>query len=84
MKTVQRGNKQLRVADDRLEDMVKSGYVEVDGKTGRPVNPPAKEPSAAALKRENATLRKENEDLRARVDTLTARLKAQDTPDPKE
>lgn len=77
MKTVQRGNKQLRVADDRLEDMVKSGYVEVDERTGKPVNVPAKEADAAALKKENGALKKENKDLRAQVEALTAQVEAQ-------
>ncbi|MDE6589969.1 MAG: hypothetical protein K2K53_06435, partial [Oscillospiraceae bacterium] len=67
MKTVQKGNKQLRVTDDRLEDMLKSGYVEVDGKTGKPVNAPAKESDAAALRKENAALKKENKELKAQV-----------------
>lgn len=69
MKTVQRGNKQLRVADDRLEGMLKAGYVEVDEKTGRPVNTPAKEA-------DNAALKKENKELKAQVKELTARLEA--------
>lgn len=80
MKTVQRGNKQLRVADDRLEDMLKAGYVEVDEKTGKPVNVPTKEPAAAALKKENAALKKENKNLRAQVETLTAQIKSQTAP----
>ena len=37
MKLVQMGNKQLRVEDDRLEDMLRDGYVEVDMRTGKPV-----------------------------------------------
>ena len=76
MKTVQKGNKQLRVADDRLEDMLKAGYVEVDEKTGKPVNVPAKETDAAALKKENAALKKENKDLRAQVEGLAEQVKA--------
>lgn len=80
MKTVQRGNKQLRVADDRLEDMLKAGYVEVDEKTGKPVNAPIKEPAAAALKKENAALKRENKDLRAQVETLNAQIKSQTAP----
>ncbi len=80
MKTVQRGNKQLRVADDRLEDMLKSGYIEVDGKTGKPLVSPGREPDAASLKRdntalkkENAALKKANEELRAQVEAMTAK-----------
>jgi len=74
MKTVQRGNKQLRVADDRLEDMLKSGYVEVDGKTGKPLNPPGREPDATALKRENTALKKENAALKKANEELRAHL----------
>lgn len=71
MKTVQRGNKQLRVDDSRLEAMLQSGYVEVDAATGKPISPPVK-PDRAALKQENAALKQENEELRARVAELTA------------
>ena len=67
MKTVQRGNKQLRVADDRLEDMLKSGYVEVDEKTGELLSAPAEDP-VAALRKENAALKKENKALRAQIE----------------
>lgn len=38
MKLVQRENKQLRVEDDRLGDMLLAGYVEVDERTGKPVS----------------------------------------------
>ena len=37
MKLVQRANKQLRVPDDRLADMLAAGYVEINPKTGKPV-----------------------------------------------
>lgn len=77
VKTVQKANKQLRVTDDRLEDMQKAGYFEVDGKTGKRLGSPAKEESAAALKRENAALKKENDELKAKVKDLTDRLNAQ-------
>lgn len=73
MKSVQKGNKQLRVADDCLKDMLAAGYVEIDGKTGKPVTVPAAESGGtAALKKENAALKKENKALKARVDELTA------------
>ena len=39
MRLVQRGNKQLRVEDDRVEDMLRDGYVEVDSRTGKPIVP---------------------------------------------
>lgn len=94
MKTVQRGNKQLRVADDRLEDMLKAGYVEVDGKTGRILNAPAAaDPAAlkkenAALKAENAKLKKfsaelkaENKELRSQVEASSAQVEASSAQD---
>ncbi len=70
MKTVQKGNKQLRVADDRVEDMLKSGYVEVDGQTGRVLTAPAVT-DAAALKKENSALKKENKALKEKLAQLT-------------
>lgn len=39
MKTVMRGNKQLRISDDRLEGYKTLGYVEIDAETGAPINP---------------------------------------------
>lgn len=75
MKTVQKGNKQLRVADDRLKDMLSRGYVEIDDK-GKPV---AKEPKddVQALKRENAALKKANKELTEKVEALTKQLEKQ-------
>lgn len=70
MKTVQKDNRQLRVADDRLEDMLKSSYAEVDEKTGKLLRVPTKKDDAAALKKENAALKKENRELRAKLDAL--------------
>lgn len=71
MKTVQRGNKQLRVADDRLKDMLALGYAEIDEKTGKPITAPEAADGIAALKKENAALKKENKALKARVEELT-------------
>ena len=78
MKTVQRGNKQLRVADDRLKDMLAVGYIEIDEKTGKPITTPeaadgiaALKKENTALKKENAALKKENKALKARVEELT-------------
>ena len=68
MKLVQKENRQLRVADDRLETMRQSGYVEVDEKTGTPVAVPEAEDSAAALKKEIAALKKENKELKAKLE----------------
>lgn len=74
MKIVQRGNKQLRVADDRLDGMLKAGYVEINEKTGQPVTTPDKKDSVSALKKENTALKKENKALRAQVEELAAKL----------
>lgn len=76
MKTVQRGNKQLRVPDDRLDEMRKAGYVEVDSKTGQFLIPPPAPDSGAALKKENAVLKKENKELRMQVRELTEQVKS--------
>ncbi len=76
MKLVQRGNKQLRVADDRLEDMLKAGYIELDEKTGKPVKSPAAKTEADALRKENAALKKENKELTAQVEQLAAQVEA--------
>ncbi|MCI8990835.1 MAG: hypothetical protein HFF59_08485 [Lawsonibacter sp.] len=76
MKTVQRGNKQLRVADDRLEDMVRSGYMEVDSVTGQPLSPPAPADGGAALKKEATALRKENKALKEQVAELARQVEA--------
>ena len=70
MKLVQKGNRQLRVADNRLEEMRKSGYVEVDAKTGKPVAVPAADDGTAALKREVSALKRENKELKATVEAL--------------
>lgn len=75
MKLMQRGNKQLRVADDQLEAMLRAGYIELDPGTGRPVRPPA-ETEGNALKKEDAALKKENEELRTQVKELSSRLEA--------
>lgn len=76
MKTVQRANRQLRVADDRLTDMLAAGYAEIDEKTGKPIAVPTVESDdTAALKKENAALKKENKALKARVKALTEKAK---------
>lgn len=75
MKIVQRGNKQLRVEDDRLISMLADGYVEIDENTGVPVNVETSEEKAdKALKKENASLKKENKELKAQVADLVAKL----------
>ena len=71
MKLVQRGNRQLRVADDAVESMLDAGYMEVDGNTGKPLRPAAPKKDINALKKENDALRKENESLKARLEAQT-------------
>ena len=75
MKLVQRDNKQLRVADDQVENMRQFGYVEVDGKTGKPIKVPTAETEADRLKKENAALKRENKDLNAQVKELDTKMK---------
>lgn len=76
MKTVMRGNKQLSVADERLEEFEKLGYVEVDPETGIPVSVPDVEDKAeSALKKKNAELKKANEKLAKENEELTAKFK---------
>lgn len=53
MKLVQRGNRQLRVADECLEDMLRAGYVEVDDKTGKPVDTLSAMPDDSGSKRKS-------------------------------
>lgn len=62
MKLVQKGNRQLRIQDDQLENMLAAGYAEVDEKTGKLMK---KEPKDAlsALKKENDALKKANQEL---------------------
>lgn len=71
MKIVQKGNKQLRIADDLLADFLAKGYSEVDQKTGKLIQ---KEPvdEVKALKKENATLKKANKELAEQLEKLKA------------
>lgn len=66
MKIVQKGNKQLRIADERLDDMLLRGFVEVDQKTGKPIKKASKD-ELAELKKENAALRKEIAELKKQL-----------------
>lgn len=70
MKLVQKGNKQLRVADDQLANYLAKGYDEIDQKTGKPIQ---KEPvdDVKALKKENAALKKVNKELTEKIAALT-------------
>lgn len=69
-KIVQKGNKQLTVSEEMLDVYLNLGYVEIDEKTGKPIQ---KEPASkeAALKKENADLKKENKALREQIKALT-------------
>lgn len=70
MKMVMKGNKQLRVEDDRVEEMLAAGFCEVDAKTGKILREPKQDALTELkneirdLKKENAALKKENEALR--------------------
>lgn len=70
MKLVQKGNKQLRVADDQLANYLAKGYDEIDQKTGKPIQ---KEPvdDVKALKKENSALKKVNKELTEKIAALT-------------
>ena len=71
MKIVQKGNKQLKVADERLDEMLSRGFSEVDMKTGKViVKKDAKADEIAALKKENADLKKENKALKEQAEKL--------------
>lgn len=69
MKIVQKGNKQLRIPDDRLDEFLTRGYCEVDEKTGKLIR---KEPvdDVKILKKENAALKKENKELKEQLAKL--------------
>lgn len=73
MKIVQRGNKQARIPDDRLEDFLARGYSEVDEKTGKLILKEGTD-KEVALKKENAELKKENKELRDQLAKLNAQL----------
>ena len=67
MKIVQKGNKQLRVADERLDEMLRRDFVEIDQKTGKPINKTPKD-ELAELKKENAMLKKKVQSLTEQLD----------------
>lgn len=79
MKLVQKGNRQLRIQDDQLENMLAAGYTEVDEKTGKLLK---KEPKDAlsALKKENDALKKDIEILKKANQDLTEQLAAAQKP----
>ncbi|MCI5679677.1 MAG: hypothetical protein MR278_06860 [Bacteroidales bacterium] len=69
MKMVMKGNKQLRVADERVDDMLAAGFCEVDSKTGKVLREP-KQDAMAELKKENKALEKENKALEKENEAL--------------
>ena len=69
MKMVMKGNKQLRVADERVEEMLAAGFSEVDSKTGKVLREP-KQDALAELKKENKALEKENKALEKENEAL--------------
>ena len=72
-KIVQKGNKQLCVDESRLDEMLKAGFVEIDQKTGKPVEVEAeKSEEVKALELENAALRAELENAKAEFEKLEA------------
>ena len=79
MKMVMKGNKQLRVSDERVDDMLAAGFCEVDSKTGKVIREPKQDALAElkkenkALKKENEALKKENEALKSELDELKAK-----------
>lgn len=76
MKMVMKGNKQLRVADERVDEMLAAGFSEVDSKTGKVLREPKQDALAElkkenkALEKENKALEKENEALKKEIDAL--------------
>ena len=79
MKMVMKVNKQLRVADERVEEMLAVGFCEVDAKTGKILREP-KQDALAELKKENKTLKKENEALKKENETLKKEAEERNTP----
>ena len=79
MKMVMKGNKQLRVADERVEEMLAVGFCEVDAKTGKMLREP-KQDALAELKKENKDLKKENEALKKENETLKKEAEERNTP----
>lgn len=69
MKMVMKSNKQLRVADERVEEMLAAGFCEVDSKTGKVLREP-KQDALAELKKENKALEKENKALEKENEAL--------------
>lgn len=72
MKLMQKGNKQLRVPDNRLDEMLRRGFVECDPKTGKPIKKDPKD-EMAALKKENTALKKKVQELENQLTAMSAK-----------
>lgn len=79
MKMVMKGNKQLRVADECVEEMLAVGFCEVDAKTGKILREP-KQDALTELKKENKALKKENEALKKENENLKKEAEERNTP----
>ena len=75
MAVVQKGNKQLRVPDEKVKVMLQNGFAEVDEKTGKVIRE-AKTDDLKALKKENKELKEENKILVNENEALKAELEA--------
>lgn len=75
MAVVQKGNKQLRVPDEKVKAMLQNGFAEVDEKTGKVIRE-AKTDDLKALKKENKELKEENKILVNENEALKAELEA--------
>lgn len=68
-KMVMKGNKQLRVPEERVSMYLAQGYSEVDAKTGKIIREP-KQDEVKALKKEIKELEKENKALKDELEAL--------------
>lgn len=82
MKMVMKGNKQLRVPDERVDAMLEQGFAEVDPKSGKVIRE-RKQDEVTELKKQIKDLEKTNKKLEAElkkadkeVEALKAELEA--------
>lgn len=76
MAVMQKGNKQLRVPDEKVKSMLQNGFAEVDEKTGKVIRE-AKTDDLKALKKENKELKEENKELKEKIKALESELLAE-------
>lgn len=76
MKMVMKGNKQLRVPEERVPMYLAQGYSEVDAKTGKVIREP-KQDELKVLKKENKELKEENKELKEKIKALESELLAE-------